>query len=189
MDDYTTEIWKDIVNYEGFYQVSNLGRIKSLNRTTSNGSKIKSVILKGCKSTSGYDLVCLHLEGKSKTVYIHRMVVEHFKDKKEGLYEVDHIDGVKNNNSASNLEWVTRKENMCRSWENGLMENQRKVAVETGKKRAKAVIKMDMFGNVIEKYNSQTEAARENNLKTPHISMCCNGIRKATGGFTWKFSD
>ena len=121
------EIWKDIKGYEGLYQVSNLGRIKSLSKFVNNNPKsskfgyyTKERILKTSKSNNGYLIVHLFKNSKQYTIYIHRLVAITFIPNSNNLLQVDHIDGNKQNNRIDNLEWVTPKENINRAWRKGL---------------------------------------------------------------------
>lgn len=115
----SNEVWKDIENLEGQYQVSNLGRVKSLERviTRSNGwpLRIKEKILKQHDNGKGYMLVKMD----KRFVAVHRIVAKHFLDNPQNLPEVDHIDGRRGNNESTNLEWVTKSENMKRSHARG----------------------------------------------------------------------
>lgn len=113
------EIWKDISGYEGYYQVSNLGRVKSLERTIIQnykcGKKLKrlkkSVVLKQQRCTNGYLFVNLSKKNKRSIKLIHRLVAIHFIDNLENKPEVNHKDLNKKNNNFLNLEWCTPKEN------------------------------------------------------------------------------
>ena len=105
------EIWKDIKGYEGLYQVSILGRIKSLRR---------NLIMKPQNHPEGYSIIKLSKKGESKIKYIHILVAEHYLIKDDKNLVVNHKDGNKKNNSFSNLEWVTQSENIAHSFENGL---------------------------------------------------------------------
>ena len=98
------EIWKDIPNYEGLYQVSNLGNIKSLFRYKK--------ILKPIKNTLGYLKVSLYKNKKIKVFSIHRLVAETFIPNPNNLPEINHKDGNKGNNNVENLEWCTRQQNI-----------------------------------------------------------------------------
>lgn len=117
------EIWKDIVGFEGLYQVSNLGRVRTLFRVITRANNrphtIKQRILKPAKDTGGYLRVALSKDGKLYTKKVHRLVAEAFC-LFEVLLEVDHIDGDKTNNKSDNLEWVTRSENVQRAFDSGL---------------------------------------------------------------------
>lgn len=105
------EIWKPIKDYEGLYQVSNLGRVKSLERIDSLGHKRKEKIFKPRKDKYGYLRVSLWKDGKGKMVSIHRLVAIHFIPNPDNLPEVNHKDENKENNTLSNLEWCDRKYN------------------------------------------------------------------------------
>lgn len=120
----TLEIWKDCKGYEGLYQVSNLGRVKSLPRVRRNhigGVWIQEgKIKKGTVNYQGYVHVRLTgKSGKAKTEKVHRLVALVFCDKPEGATEVDHIDGNRKNNRADNLQWVSHKENINKRFEDG----------------------------------------------------------------------
>lgn len=108
------EIWKDVVGYEGYYQVSNLGRVRSLDRIASNGRKIKGKILSTKVNTPPYyPRVSLSVNGKMKLAQVHRLVAQAFvyNPDPEHKTQVGHKDESRTNNRADNLEWVTPKEN------------------------------------------------------------------------------
>lgn len=111
------EIWKSINNYPQ-YEVSNLGNIKSLGNEFSR----KERILKKGTVKSGYDIVVLIKDKKQKSTYVHRLVAEHFICNKSGKREVNHINGVKNDNRVCNLEWCTTSENAIHAFKNGLSD-------------------------------------------------------------------
>ena len=121
------EIWKDIKGYEGCYQVSNLGRIKSLDRMTNNqygeyfmkGRILKNSIIKD----KGYCRVSLNNGDGKISKRVHRLVAEAFVPNPENKPEVNHIDGNKQNNRADNLEWCTNKENIEHSIRTGLKKH------------------------------------------------------------------
>lgn len=118
------EVWKDVVGYEGAYEVSNLGRIRSLDRYISGAfnSKrfIKGVEIKSSLTGNGYLGFNLVKDGKSKMSKVHRVVANAFIDNNELKPEVNHKDGNKNNNHVSNLEWVTKGENQSHAYKNVL---------------------------------------------------------------------
>ena len=125
------EIWKDIPNYEGLYQASNLGRIRSLDRIRKqyNHNGIATVKYKGkilkqqIKSGTGYYVVRLYDNNKkSKTKLIHRLIAETFLKNENNNPVVNHIDGNKQNNMATNLEWCTQSHNVKESYRLGLQK-------------------------------------------------------------------
>lgn len=156
------EIWKDIPDYEGLYQVSNLGRIKSLNYNHTN----KEGILKPRKTRKGYISVALYKEHKVKNFRIHRLVIETFLGKSN--LTVNHKDKNVLNNKLDNLEYLTNKDNIRYS-------------------RAKEVNQYDLEGNLIKTWNAIADATKE--LKINHISQACRGIRNTAGGYIWKFKE
>ena len=116
-----TEVWKSIKGYEGFYEVSNLGRIKSLTRKSTDDKTYRGKVLKPSVDSYGYLLVGLYhgnaIQSKQK---IHRLVAKAFLTNPEQKPQVNHKDGVKSNNLLSNLEWVTALENSHHSFSSGL---------------------------------------------------------------------
>lgn len=161
------EIWKDIPGYEGLYQVSNLGRVKSLHYR--NKYSKKEQILKSRNNGDGYLSVIL----KNKKKYIHRLVAETFISNSNNFSEINHKDENKANNCIDNLEWCTRKYN-C----NYGTKNER-----VGKK----VIQYDKKMNKIKEYKTISEASRETNIFNSSISAVCKGKRKTAGGYIWRF--
>ena len=109
--------WKDIQGYEGLYQVSNLGEVRSLKYKGRNNIKI----LKGASDKDGYRRVALFDKEKCRKEYrIHRLVAEAFIPNPENKPQVNHIDGCKYNNIVQNLEWCTNQENHIHAWKTGL---------------------------------------------------------------------
>jgi hypothetical protein len=102
------EIWKPILGYEGLYEISSFGRVKSLPR---NSTIKKERFLKQHDAGHGYLVVNLSKRINQRTIRVHRLVAEHFIKKIQGKPEINHIDGLKINNNKNNLEWVTNKEN------------------------------------------------------------------------------
>lgn len=137
--DLPNEIWKDVPNYEGEYQVSNLGRIKSLSRSylQSNGKKItiKSRIRKQSFDRNGYHTIKL----KEKVFLVSRLVAEVFIPNMDNFKELNHINGNKDDNSASNLEWCDRTYNMRHAFANGLIDV--KKMSETRKRKIREINK------------------------------------------------
>lgn len=114
------EVWKDIEGYEGLYQVSNLGRVKSLERIDRLERKVKERMLSIRDNGTGYKFVDLHKNNKAKRFYVHRLVASTFIPNPEYKPEVNHLDGDKANNVVFNLCWSTRKENLRHAANTGL---------------------------------------------------------------------
>ncbi len=125
------EEWKPIADYEGYYEISSYGRVKSVERVVEhpslvNGAKYKTIPERIRKPNimKGYHCVSLAKDGKYKVYRIHRLVIEHFGEAQPSEeHQVNHIDGDKGNNHIENLEWVTPKENTCHAIKNGLRHN------------------------------------------------------------------
>ena len=114
------EVWKDIKGYEGLYQVSNLGRVKSIERVVRNNNfggerTVQEKILSPTDNGHGYKIVFLRKDGKRKNHYVHRLVAMAHIDNPLGLQYVNHLDYDTSNNSAKNLEWCTQKDNIRHS--------------------------------------------------------------------------
>jgi len=177
-----TEIWKDVVGYEGIYQISSIGRLK---RLAGVGCKSER-ILKSKVGNRGY--YCHPLSSKCivKTFTIHRLMAHAFIPNPENKAEVNHIDGNKTNNNLSNLEWVTKSENQQHAYDIGL-----KFGYWTGKfgkdhHRAKDIIRISKNGK-IKKYQSLIDAAHENKVLSTNICKVLHEKGKSCGGFQWKY--
>lgn len=118
------EEWKDVVGYEGFYQVSDKGRVKSLDRVDCLGHARKGIILKQRVTKWGYMRTMLYKNGVSKQESIHRLVGKAFIPNIENKEQINHIDGVKTNNSVFNLEWCSLSENRKHAYRTGLQHPQ-----------------------------------------------------------------
>jgi hypothetical protein len=118
------EIFKDIIGYEGIYQISNLGNIKSLERLVNNHSnfkkRLKEKILKKNISKTGYYVVDLKNNCNRKTLKVHRLIAIHFIENKLNKCFINHINGIKTDNRIENLEWCTIKENNFHAQKTGL---------------------------------------------------------------------
>lgn len=188
------ETWKDIKGYEGLYQVSNFGNVKSLDHNVINkGIKQlrKGKILKQNINTWGYATVFLYKKGIGKRFAIHRLVAITFIKNNENKEEINHIDGNKLNNNILNLEWCTRRENMKHSFSIGLEKPPMKNKFGKLNTRSKSISQYDLNGNYIRTFESMGEASRylKNKSADRSISKCCNGLRKTAYGFIWRFEN
>lgn len=162
---FITEIWKDIKGYEGLYQVSNLGRVKSF--------KFNKERLLKLRFTGRYYQAILTKNSKQKSYLIHRLVATYFIPNPENLPQVNHKDEDKANNSVDNLEWCNAKYNI--HYGTGL---QRRIATQ-----CKPVLCVETGMN----YPSAVEAGKQIGICHRHIGACCKGKRKTTGGYHWKY--
>lgn len=168
------EIWKDIKGYEGKYQVSNLGRVKSLNAYGHNLEKIMNCP----KHHSGYLITIFKVNNKNKTFNVHRLVAETFIPNPDKLPQVNHKDENKLNNCVDNLEWCTRQYNCNYGTRNDRIS----------KNGSKTVNQYDLNGKFIKTWKSITEISKTLNINTGNLSMACNGKYKTTHGYIWKFA-
>ena len=175
------EIWVDIKGYEGLYQASNLGNIKSL---------LTSKILKATINSSGYFKVELHKKGKTKVLYVHRLIASAFIPNPENKPQVNHKNGDKLCNSIDNLEWVTRSENQKHAIKNGLRSPSPMLG-RFGKlnHNSKSILQCDVSGNIIRKWDSIAEASRYYGCNCSSISNVLNGNRKTCKGYIWKYDN
>ncbi|MFY0128065.1 NUMOD4 domain-containing protein [Bacillus cytotoxicus] len=182
------ETWKDIEGFEGFYQVSNLGKIRSLDRYVPkrNGQKqfFRGKIISTYINNSGYECVDLARGGKKVKNTVHRLVAKHFcKGYREKL-DVNHIDADRLNNKAENLEWMSRIENIRDCIKRGThnVDSAHKIARE---KNQKPVAMLDLDGNVLRTFPSIKEAREQTGAIK--IGEVCNGNRRMAGGYKWRF--
>jgi hypothetical protein len=174
------EIWKDIKGYEGRYQISNLGRVKSLTKSIWNGYTFRikdEFILKGGKDKKGYLYVILSKDGIKSIYKIHRLVAQFFIPNPENKLEVNHIDGNKLNNSVNNLEWCTHQENIYHACTIGLRPNYRNVN------------QYDLQGNFIRCWNCISDISKTLKINQSAIWQCCVGKSKKSHGFIWRYAD
>ena len=173
------EIWKDIEGYEGLYQVSNLGRVKSL-----KWGKVK--FLKPFSDKNGYLSVHLRKDNSSYMSYIHRLVAMTFISNPNNLPQVNHKDENPSNNNVSNLEYCDSKYN------NNYGTRNEKISIKmlNHQKISKVVLQIDKNTNVvINIFPSLMEAERETGCSHTHIQKCCKGKRKTTGGYKWEYKE
>ena len=172
------EIWKDIPEYEGLYQVSNLGSVKSL---------INDILLKFGDNGNGYKFVNLSKKGKAKGYYVHRLVAVSFIEVPINKMEINHKDLNKENNLLSNLEWVTKSENQLHRYKHKPSKLKGKFGEDCNV--SKRVNQYDLDLNFLDSYCSITVASKETNTNVSSISMVCNGKRKKANNYIWSYED
>ena len=170
------EMWKDIQDYEGLYQISNLGNVRSIKRGIVTGDVIKG----------GYRRIPLYKDGKHKRFMIHKLVAKAFVENIDNKPEIDHIDGNPLNNMATNLRWCSHRENL----NNPITRQRKRIAAQgnymTGRfgalhhnsKRVKCIETNFVYGGI-------AEAERITGIR--HISNVCCGARKTAGGYHWQY--
>lgn len=114
--DYENEEWRDVVGYEGYYQVSDMGRVRSVDRIDSISRHVSERMMTLSPDRGGYMKVKLYKEGKDKKVFVHRLVLAAFIGEIPFGYECNHISGMKSNNCLGNLEYCTRSENTLHAY-------------------------------------------------------------------------
>ena len=170
------EIWKDIEGYEGLYQVSNYGNIKSLSRVVKNAYGIhrtEEKILKPQMKKKGYFQIQLSKDGKQKHYQVHRLVALAFVPNINNYPCINHKDENKINNKADNLEW-------CTYLYNNLYNNKEK-------RNYKKICQYNKNEKLINIFESINEASKKTNIKRYGISNCLNKRLKTSGGYIWKY--
>ena len=162
------EIWKDILNYEGLYQVSNFGNVRSLKNRW--GLRKTPKLVKQQLTKKGYKRVPLTKENKPKQFMVHRLVYEAFKGKIKNNYEINHKDLDRTNNDITNLEEITHTNNVRYS-------------------KAKKIIQLDLNENFIKKWNCIRDVEKEIGIDHRQICDCLLKKQKTCHGFKWKYEE
>jgi hypothetical protein len=182
------EIWKEIEGYEGYYQISNFGRVRSVDRLIpfkGRPRKHKGCVIKGSLSGRNRDYVTVILKkrGECKNFNVHRLVAIHFIPNPDNKPTVNHKNGNKQDNSVSNLEWATYKENINHAQKMGLFVNNFKGYQPHRNKNNEHVYQYSLDGYFIMEHFSILEAARANGIPKSGISRVCRGLQKSHYGF------
>lgn len=184
------EYWRDVPGYQGYYQVSNLGRVKSLERTLEyppskaypNGviKTLKERIMTPCKDKKGYLFVQLFKCGNFKSNKVHRLVASAFLENPENLPLINHKDENKQNNRLENLEWCTPQYN----------SNYGVGKYKSASHKRIPVVQYTKDGELVREYESATAAAYALNkiqACSRNILLACRGVNKSAFGYHWKF--
>lgn len=204
------EIWKDIKGYEGLYQVSNLGRIKSLKRQRevnlmySTKATVPERILK-YGTSQGYLAVTLAKNKVNTKIRVHKLVALNFIPNPENKPHINHKDGNKHNNSVDNLEWVTPKENTKHAIENGLLTSvcsfkgyrhteKAKQRIREGNKwgsskNHKIINQYDKNGGFVKQWHGFVEIENELRFDKRNIQSCCKNRIPSAYGFIWRYAN
>ena len=170
------EIWKDISGYEGLYQVSNLGRVKSLDYNHTGREKI----MKPSVDKNGYLYVCFRKNGVKKWYKLHRLVAQAFISNPNNYPQVNHKDENPFNNFVNNLEWCDAKYNI----------NYGTRTERVAEKKSKQVLQIDKNTNkLIAEFPSLTEVERQFGISKSSISKCCKGKLNTAGKYKWQYKN
>lgn len=185
------EIWKDVKDYEEYYQVSNKGRLRSKDRITQNrnGKIIKKGKILKCGTSKGYKVTELIKNGKRKSFYLHRLIAREFIPNVENKPCINHIDCNRKNNDIRNLEWVTYKENTAHmimlgrenkneKWHDGIKKH-----IETLKKE---IVRINLYTGE-KKFYSYLNQVREDGFNPANVCYACQGKYKTSKGYEWKY--
>lgn len=184
LDDLLNEKWSSLDILDDCYLISNYGRVKSLKRSTA-----VERIMKPRVNKDGYLYQNLSIHGSRVTCKNHRLVGLAFIPNPNDLPQINHIDGCKTNPRVDNLEWCTASYNQIHANKLGLVTHWM-----TGKRGAdcmfsKRINQYDLNGNFIKQWASMSDVQRELNIPVPHLVRVCNGTRKTTRGFIWKYAE
>lgn len=191
------EIWKDVKGYEGYYQVSNMGRVKSMRvlKTPKNGVLCRKDSFLSTKATHDkqYVTVALCRDGEKKQIQVHRLVAEAFIPNPKNLPCVNHKDENPSNNCADNLEWCTHEYNLQYSMERN---KPYKTKRERPKNELLPLCAYTLSGEFVGRFDSVWDAIEKLGIesKTPrgarnNIRMCCRGRVKSACGYKWRYDE
>ena len=190
------EVWKDIIGYEGLYQVSNHGRVKSLYREFWSGkgyhilNKYPEKIMKTLINRGGYEYVVLCKDSIAKKIKVHRLVAQSFIPNPDNKPQVDHINTIRYDNHVENLRWATKSENGLNP-----ITRKRRSTSKMGdknpiKKIMKKVLQIDINTNeIIKTWDSAVDAAKAIGVDHSNIYRAIYGQLNTCRGYKWKYKD
>ena len=179
----TSEVWRPVKGFEGVYEVSSLGRVKSLARVIHRGSSDYStrdrILTASLKN--GYPFVSLTNGRRTRPEYVHRLVAEAFIPNTLGFPCVNHKDETRTNNSVENLEWCTREYNLK-------FGTARKRQSETLRNKSRRVTARDKSGRLVSIFRSPTDASESTGIDRSSIDKALHGHRPSAGGLVWSYA-
>ena len=191
------EIWKPVVGYEGLYEVSSYGRVRSLDKITTDGRKIKGKILKTQinNSSGGYKQAHLYNKDGVKTFKVSRLVAIAFIPNPENKPCVDHINTNRTDDRAENLRWCTNKENSNNPLTlSHFSRGDKHPKAGLGKfgklnGHSRPIMQYTKEGIFIREWECSLQVQRELGIWGTNITKCCKGVYKSTGGYIWKYKE
>lgn len=171
------EIWKEAIGYEGFYEVSSKGGVRSLDRLDSMGRAWKGKRLKAKPNSHGYPAVSLYKPGGRRVVEVHRLVAKSFLTAENTAHQVNHINGIKTDNRVVNLEWCTASQNQ---------QHSRHILGNKGHPRRPVIAQ----GKVVSIYFPSVTSASDHGYNVRNIYACISERykRNTYAGFNWKYA-
>jgi hypothetical protein len=177
------EAWKDVPGYEGIYEASTMGRVRSLKYD----SHYRGRILKGTTGKNGYKIIALWKDGRSKSETIHRVVAKTFLVNPLNKRTVNHKNGNKTDNRVQNLEWSTDSENNQHAFD---FLGRKGIGLKGNKNgHSRKIVQLTMRGIEVRTFDCIRDAEVETNIKHENISKVARGKRSHAGGFKWEYVD
>lgn len=194
LEDLPNEEWRDIKDFEGLYQISNYGRVKSLDRFVSPTHHYMEKIIKMNTNKNGYYLFTICKNGNKKQQFVHQLVGKHFVNNPENKPIFNHLKNVTKNfcdNRYTNLIPVTYSENIQYAYDNGTKKANVNMLGIRGvlNKLSKKIIQIDKCGKIIRQWDCVNDIERELGFLHGNIISCCKGRYKQAYGYVWKYKE
>lgn len=190
------ENWKPIKGYEGLYEISDHGRVKSMprirvvcthKRIYNYKKATKEIFLKPVLKTTGYSQVTLTKNSLQEIRLLHRLVAETFIPNPLRKPQVNHKDGNRFNNHINNLEWVTASENSLHAYRVLNIVSPTKGKFGKDASRSRVVIQKSLDGNIVKTWECASDAVRQCRFDSGGITKCCQGKRKTHKNYKWEY--